>query len=276
VADRFLSLPAAEVNGRPASMFVEQRSAEVSAHVYECDPEAFDVDREHDAETLRDGNEPPWKWAVVDTAPVVRVEDSPTASPAPLTDAEIAALREAVAKMTPWPWIFSTERQEVDATQLGTDGEVYDRYSLGPVDIDEMWCEDDAATWATDAAGIVALRNAADRLLSTVAALRAEVRDLTSRTERQSIASDKLAAGLGDEMATVAALTADLATARAVAGGAQRHLTGLIDAAGDLRDGWAEGGCLVTPPCRACRWCIFERTVDAVRADLTAGPGKEG
>lgn len=49
-------------------------------------------------------------------------------------------------------------------------------------------------------------------------------------------------------------------------------LHGLHDAASEIVDGWSEGGCLVSPPCRACRWCIFERTVESVRAALKGKP----
>lgn len=89
---------------------------------------------------------------------------------------DLEALRAAVAKMQPARWIWSKNRQCIDTAQRGTDGD-YDAFSIGldPEDL-ESW----GGAWAATAAGIVALRNAADELLGEVEALR-------SRTAQQQL-----------------------------------------------------------------------------------------
>ena len=91
---------------------------------------------------------------------VVAIVDRPAPTPAADPLAAVRAALDVASKATPIEWLWSNERKCVDATQLGTDGAVYDRYSFGPVGVDDLWDEDDAATWAKDASAIVALRNA--------------------------------------------------------------------------------------------------------------------
>lgn len=80
---------------------------------------------------------------------------------------DLDALAEAERAMTPAKWLWSDKRKRVDATQIAASGGVYDRYSFGPVDIDaDLWDAGDAETWARDARGIVALRNAAPHLIA--------------------------------------------------------------------------------------------------------------
>jgi hypothetical protein len=70
-----------------------------------------------------------------------------------MTDPNLPALREAVAKMTPGPWEYDTETHGVYNAEVG----------YGIVDAEPK-----------DAAGIVALRNAAPALLDELEAARAE------------------------------------------------------------------------------------------------------
>jgi hypothetical protein len=50
-------------------------------------------------------------------------------------------------------------------------------------------------------------------------------------------------------------------------------LHGLHDAATDLCAGWPEGGCVATPPCKACRWCVFETATETIREEMHAANG---
>jgi hypothetical protein len=246
VTARFLALPAAEVNGRPAESHKESHARSLAAQ-YNAGRDDFEDDfAAHGAiDPVR------WPWAVV------RVEDSPAASPAPLTD-RIERMREHAILAHSWR------------------------------DLPDMA---EQADHHTDAV-LESLPKLLEEIGSTLAALRAEVRDLTSRTERQSIANDKLAAGLGDEMATVAALTADLATAR----GERDALDANMWAAKKARDMAVERADAADRRCdvqirdlataravaeEACTELDLRvaggrsKKAKELRSRLTAGPGKE-
>lgn len=147
----------------------------------------------------------------------IAIVDRPAPTPTTPPALDLDAVEAAERAMTPRKWLWSSERKCVDATQLGSDGHVYDRYSFGPIGTDELWDDDDASTWAKDAAGIVALRNAAPALIAEVRALRADV-------ARRRATADKMLTSIArlDESnaAEIAALRAKLAEAKRLGRGA--------------------------------------------------------
>jgi len=100
--------------------------------------------------------------------------------PQPLSEAEEAELRKAVEGMTPGPW-----RQRYNGLPI----------YRGPLQITNTTSED-LRGWVCasqkDAAGIVALRNNAERLLATIANLRQHVNTLTIPSAKATAPQDDL------------------------------------------------------------------------------------
>ena len=84
-----------------------------------------------------------------------------------LTDADLDALAEAVAKMTPGPWRTAQPNRDGDVHVLAPDGTQF-----YPESEPLFWNAGTGPDWS-NAAGIVALRNAAPALLAEVRRLRA-------------------------------------------------------------------------------------------------------
>ena len=136
-----------------------------------------------------------------------------------MTDLSLPALREAVAKMTPGPWLDNgTEATDEDCQEVileappRYDGEDFDV----PVD-------GDMDRRKADIAGIVALRNAASALLDELEATRRELRDNDVRGMciiEAAVRSPSISDYMNHWEGRCLKAEADLAAARAVLDGA--------------------------------------------------------